>query len=101
MAERTPDHAHIVRIARYRPDPGQEAALLSQLQALAEAMRPLPGLFGAQVCRIQEDRDWLVLISRWENELAMRGVATGPAAAATEAVAQLAERQEVMHLLPV
>jgi heme-degrading monooxygenase HmoA len=69
------EHAHIVRVARYRAQPGEEAELQAALAELAQGMRGLPGLFGVQVCRLVEEPEWLALVSRWEHEEAMQ--ATG------------------------
>ena len=71
------EHAHIIRVAKYRPQPGGAKDLRDALHALADGMRGLPGLFGAQACRVDGDPEWLALVSRWEREQAMQ--ATGNA----------------------
>jgi quinol monooxygenase YgiN len=93
------EHAQIIRVARYRPDPGQRDKLIAQLHQQVEAMRSLSGLFGAQVCRVQEDPEVVVVISRWENEVAMRGLGQPQVAANVQAAAQSAERAETEHLI--
>jgi quinol monooxygenase YgiN len=93
------EHAQIIRLTRYRPDPGQRDRLLTQLQQLTEAMRSLPGLFGAQICRSQEDPEAVVVISRWENEGALRGLGQPQLATTIQAAAQLAESAESEHLI--
>jgi quinol monooxygenase YgiN len=93
------EHAQIIRLVRYHPDPGQRDNLLAQLQQQVEAMRSLSGLYGVQVCRVQEDPDVLLVISRWENEAAMRALGQAQLASKIQAAAQLAERAETEHLI--
>jgi quinol monooxygenase YgiN len=93
------EHAQIIRVARYRPDPGQRDKLIAQLQQQVEAMRSLSGLFGAQVCRVQEDPEVVVVISRWDNEAALRGLGQPQVASNVQAAAQFAERAETEHLI--
>ncbi len=93
------EHAQIIRLARYRPDPGQRDNLIAQLQQQVDAMRSLNGLFGAQVCRVQEDPELVVVVSRWENEVAMRGQGQPQVASRLQAAAQVAERAETEHLI--
>ncbi len=62
-------------------------------------MRSLDGLYGAQVCRVQEDPEVVVVVSRWENEVALRGLGQPQVASNVEAAAQLAERAETEHLM--
>jgi quinol monooxygenase YgiN len=92
------EHAQIIRLARYRPDPGQRETMLAQLQEQVQAMRSLPGLFGAQVCTSQEDPDVLIVVSRWENEIAMRGQGRPQVGERVQAAAELAEREKIEHL---
>ena len=93
------EHAGLVQIARMRPTPGKRQALLGRLHQQAQAMRTLPGLFGAQVCEMKEDPSELVLISRWRNEKAMRGLGTGASAGAVKATAELVEHEDVEHFV--
>jgi quinol monooxygenase YgiN len=95
------DHAHVVRIAHMRPKPGQRDQLIARLHEQAEAMRPLPGLFGIQVCEVQEDPSSVALISRWQDEQAMEAADKGPAGAAIRAAAELVEHEDVQHLVSV
>jgi quinol monooxygenase YgiN len=93
------EHAHVVRIARMRPVPGQRDALLERLHAQAEAMRSLPGLFGVQVCELQEDPNSLALISRWKAEADMQRVdANGPE---IRRAAELIEHEDVEHFVSI
>jgi quinol monooxygenase YgiN len=93
------EHAHVIRVATYRPQPGADQELRQALTALAAAMRGLPGLFGAQVCRVTEQPDVLALVSRWEHEQAM--IATGKPGVAelVDQVAGLAQDQHVEHFI--
>ena len=93
------EHAHVIRIARYRADPGQRDHLLARLHDLAGAMRDLPGLFGAQVCTINEAPDWLALIARWRDEASMRNIAETPAAEVAQDVVGLAAEERIEHFL--
>ena len=93
------EHAQIVQLTRMRPVPGRREDLLGRLHEQAEAMRSLPGLYGAQVCEVQEDPSELVLISRWRDEDAMRGLATGATQRALEATNELVEHEDIQHLV--
>ena len=57
------EHAHIIRVAKYRPQPGAAEDLRDALHALADGMRGLSGLFGAQACRVDGDPEWLAVAS--------------------------------------
>jgi quinol monooxygenase YgiN len=94
-----PEHAHIVRVARYRALPGATADLRDALRALAEGLRGLPGLFGAQACRLSEDPEWLAVVSRWDNEEAMQATGTTAIEQLVERVAGLAEEQQLEHFI--
>jgi quinol monooxygenase YgiN len=93
------EHAHVIRVARYRTDPGRRGQLLAGLQALAGAMCELPGLFGAQVCTINEAPEWLALIARWRDEAAMRGIAETSAAQLAQDVVGLADEEVIEHFI--
>jgi len=93
------EHAHIVRVARYRALPGATADLGEALRALAEGMRGLPGLFGAQACRLNEDPEWLALVSRWDNEAAMQATGNPAIEKLVDHVAGLAEEQQLEHFV--
>ncbi|MDQ6672969.1 MAG: antibiotic biosynthesis monooxygenase [Chloroflexota bacterium] len=93
------EHAHIVRVARYRPQPGAVEELRAALRALAEGMRGMPGLFGVQVCRLMEDPEWLALISRWEHEQAMQGTGDRSIEELVTRVAGLGQEQRVEHFI--
>ncbi len=93
------EHAHIVRIARYRPQPGAVEELRSALNALAQGMRGLPGLFGVQVCELMEDPEWLALVSRWEHEAAMRATGNPGVEELVTRVAGLGQEQRVEHFV--
>lgn len=93
------EHARVIRIAKFRPDPGRRQELLARLRELADVLRPLPGLFGVQVCTLHEDNEWLVLVSRWHNEDAMKAQGNEAIAAILTSLAGLVEREEIEHLL--
>jgi len=93
------EHATIVRVARYRPLPGAAADLRAALSALATGMRGLPGLFGAQACRVSGDPEWLALVSRWENEAAMQATGNSAVEELVDHVAGLAEEQQLEHFI--
>lgn len=93
------EHAHVIRVAKYRADPGMRDELLARMRELSTAMRELPGLFGAQVCAINEAPEWVALISRWRDEAAMRGIAGTPAARLTQEVVGLADQEQLEHFL--
>ena len=93
------EHARIVRVARYRPRPGSADELRDALHALAAATRGLPGVFGAQVCRIREDLEWMAFVTRWENEEAMRGTGEPVVEELVNRVAGLGEEQQVEHFI--
>jgi quinol monooxygenase YgiN len=93
------EHAHIVRVARYRPQPGAVEELRAALHALADGMRGLPGLFGAQVCRVSEDPEWLALVTRWEHEHAMQATGGAGIDELITRVAGLGQEQRVEHFI--
>jgi heme-degrading monooxygenase HmoA len=93
------EHAHVIRVAKYRPQPGADQELRQALTALAGGMRGLPGLFGAQVCRVSEEPESFALVSRWEQEQAM--VATGQPGLKelVDQVAGFAQDQHIEHFI--
>ena len=93
------EHAQVIRVAKYRADPGRRDQLLARMHELAGAMRELPGLFGAQVCVITEAPEWLALIARWRDEESMRRIDGTPAARLTEDVVGLADEEEIEHFI--
>lgn len=93
------EHAGIVRVARYRPQPGATEELRDALHALAGGMRGLPGLFGAQVCRLVEDAEWLALVSRWKDEPAMQATGSAAIEALVARVAGLGQEQRIEHFI--
>ena len=93
------EHASIVRVARYRPQPGHVEELRAALHSLADSMRGLPDLFGAQVCRLNEDPDWLALVSRWQREQAMQATSNPAVEELVNQVAGLAQEQRVEHFI--
>ena len=93
------EHARIIRVARYRPRPGSTDELWDALHKLAAATRDLPGLFGAQVCRIREDPEWMAFVTRWENEEAMRATGEAVVEELMNRVAGLGEEQQVEHFI--
>lgn len=93
------EHAHVIRVAKYRADPGMRDQLLARMHELAEAMRELPGVFGAQVCTISKAPEWLALISRWRDEASMAGIDGTPAARLTQDVVGLADEEEIEHFI--
>jgi quinol monooxygenase YgiN len=93
------EHAHIVRIAKYRPQPSGVDELRVALRALANGMRGVPGLFGVQVCRVSDDPEWLALVSRWEHEQAMQATGHAGIAELTNEVAGLAQEQRIEHFI--
>ncbi|MGI9145468.1 MAG: putative quinol monooxygenase [Chloroflexota bacterium] len=95
------EHAHIVRVAKYRPQPGGVDDLRTALHALAERMRGLPGLFGVQVCQLIEDPEWLALVSRWEHEEAMRATGNPGLDELMTQVAGLGQEQRVEHFAAI
>jgi len=82
-----------------RATPGQRAELLTRLHRQVDAMRSVSGLFGAQVCEIQEDPGSLVLISRWQDEAAMRRAPKADIAEAMQSTSQVVEHEDVEHLV--
>jgi quinol monooxygenase YgiN len=96
-----PDHARLIRIAKYRANPGVREELLARMEELATAMRDLQGLFGAQVCTINKAPEWLALVSRWQDEEALRQIEGTPAARLVEDIAGLVEQEEIEHLISV
>jgi quinol monooxygenase YgiN len=92
-----PEHAHVVRVARYRPAPGMRDRLLAQMRDLAESMRDLDGLFGAQVCAVNEQPDWFALVSRWRDEGSLRNVAGTPSARITQELAGVVDEEHIEH----
>jgi quinol monooxygenase YgiN len=93
------EHAHVVRVATYRPQPGGEDDLLAALHALAGGLRGVSGLFGAQVCRVNEHPDLLALISRWEHEQAMQATGHPGLEELVDNVAGLALEQHIEHYI--
>jgi quinol monooxygenase YgiN len=93
------EHARVIRLARYRADPGMRDQLLARMHELAGAMRELPGVFGAQVCAISEAPEWLALISRWRDEESMRRIDGTPAARLAQEVVGLADEEQIEHFI--
>jgi heme-degrading monooxygenase HmoA len=93
------EHARIVRVARYRAQPGAIEELRAALHALAGGLRGLPGLFGAQVCRLSEDPEWLALVSRWQDEDAMQATRKPAIEALVAHVAGLGQEQRIEHFI--
>jgi heme-degrading monooxygenase HmoA len=93
------EHAHIIRVAKYRPQPGGAKDLREALHALADGMRGLPGLFGAQACRVDGDSEWLALVSRWEREQAMQATGNASVEELVDRVAGLAQEQRLEHFI--
>jgi len=93
------EHAHVVRVAKYRPQPGADAELREALHALAHGMRGLPGLFGAQVCRVDEHPEVFALVSRWEQEQAMQATGNAGVEELVNRVAGLAQEQQLEHFV--
>ena len=65
------EHAHVVRIARFRPAAGKRDELTSRLKEGAEQIREMDGCFGAQICMARETPDEVVAISRWASQSAL------------------------------
>jgi quinol monooxygenase YgiN len=97
----TDEHAHLIRVAKYRADPGRHEQLLARMQDLAAAMRDLPGLFGVQVCRIAGAPEWVVLIARWRDEAAVQGIVGTRAADLTYEVVGLADEESIEQFVAV
>jgi quinol monooxygenase YgiN len=95
------EHAHVIRVAKYRANPGMNDQLLARMHELAAAMRELPGLFGAQVCSVDQASEWLAVISRWRDEEAMRGIVGTPAARLADEVAGLADQEEIERFIAI
>ena len=93
------EHAHVIRVARMRATPGKRTELLAGLHKQVDAMRSVSGLFGAQVCQIEEDPESVVLISRWQDEAAMRQAPSADIEKSMQSVAQLIEHEDVQHLV--
>jgi quinol monooxygenase YgiN len=93
------EHAHVIRVAKYQPLPGSDNELRQALDALAGAMRGLPGLFGAQVCRVTEAPEFFALVSRWENEQAMGTTGHAGIKELVDQVAGLAQDQQIEHFI--
>jgi len=93
------EHARIIRVAKYRPQPGAAEDLRDALHALADGMRGLAGLFGAQACRVDGDPEWLALVSRWEHEQAMQATGNAGVEELVDRVAGLAQEQQIEHFI--
>jgi heme-degrading monooxygenase HmoA len=98
---KVPEHAQVIRVAKYRPDPGARDELLARMQQLATALRDVPGVFGAQVCRVAEAHEWLAIVSRWQDEDSMRNIVGTPAASLVDRVAGMADEEEIENLVSV
>jgi quinol monooxygenase YgiN len=92
------EHAQVIRVAKYRLGPGTRDELLARMQELATALRDIPGVFGAQVCRVAEAPEWLAIVSRWQDEDSMRNVVGTPAASLVDEVAGMADEEEIENL---
>ena len=93
------EHAHVIRVAKYRPQPGGDDQLRQALDALAGGMRGLPGLFGAQVCRVSEDPESFALVSRWEREQSMGATGQAGLKELVDQVAGLSQEQQIEHFI--
>ena len=95
------DHAQLIRVAKYRPDPGARNELLARMEELATALRDLPGVFGAQVCTVAGAPEWLVIVSRWQDEASLRNIVGTPAANLVDQVAGMADEEHIENLVSV
>jgi quinol monooxygenase YgiN len=85
------EHAHVVRVARFRPAPAEREQLLNRLQSGVDGIRQRPGCFGAQVCTVREDPAVAVVISRWASQAALDQFLSETAAQRSEAAALMPE----------
>jgi quinol monooxygenase YgiN len=96
-----PDHAQLIRVARFRPSPGMRDQVLARMQELATALRDIPGVFGAQVCTIADAPEWLAIVSRWQDEASIRNTVDTPAATLLNDVTGMADEEHIENLLSV
>lgn len=93
------EHAHVIRVAKYQPLPGADNELRQALDALAGGMRGMPGLFGAQVCRVTEAPEYFALVSRWQSEQAMGATGHAGLKELVDEVAGCAQDQQIEHFI--
>jgi quinol monooxygenase YgiN len=86
-----PEHANVVRVARFRSGPGRREDILSRLQSGIEGIRQRDGCFGAQICSVREDPDVIVVVSRWTTEGALDQFLSDTASQRAEAAALTTE----------
>lgn len=73
-----PEHATVVRVAHLTTNTDSRDQVESVAGEIADRARDVQGCFGAQVCRVKENPDELVLISRWESEEALAAAVADP-----------------------
>jgi quinol monooxygenase YgiN len=85
------EHANLVRVARFRPAPGQREELVKRLQSGADGIRHRDGCFGAQICTVSEDPAVVAVISRWASQAALDQFLSETTAQRAEATALTSE----------
>ena len=61
------EHAHVIRVTTFHPSDGNREEVLSILRGVEDRLRSTDGCFGAQVCSVSTEPEWVAIVSRWED----------------------------------
>ena len=65
------EHAHLIQVTTFHPAQGQREAVLSVCREAEDRFRDTEGCFGAQVCSVSEEPEWVAIVSRWDDPRAL------------------------------
>jgi quinol monooxygenase YgiN len=65
------EHAHVIRVTTFHPKEGSRDDVLEILRGVEETLRDMDGCFGAQVCSVSEEPEWVAIVSRWADASAL------------------------------
>ena len=86
------EHASLVRVTTFVPAEGRRDSLIEQLQQMASAFRGHDGLFGTQVCTVDEQPGAVAVVSRFRDRAALDSLIASNAGSGIEGLAALLAR---------
>lgn len=78
------EHAALVRVTTFVAAEGRRDELTRRLQQMAGAFRGHDGLFGTQVCTVDEQPEAVAVVSRFRDQAALDSLIASDAAAGIE-----------------